>query len=147
MNPDDVECSKATAFSSKAFNMEKFLKLLGQESCSGCVKVENSNIRDHPEVLAFAKKIPFGPITLCNLTLKEADPYTHYTLPNGDSKFQFDATFDIHCSHFFYEATVTCRNFEILQSGNEKQKLKALNEKNVDCSKPELKPGQEGKTF
>ena len=145
MNPDDVECSKVTAISSKAFNIEKFLKPLGQESCSGCAKVENSNIKDHPEVMSFAEEIPYGHLILCNMTLKEADPYTEYTLPNGDSKFQFDATFDLQCGFHSYD--VTCKNLEILQSKNDKLKLKALNEKNVDCSEPGLKPEEVGKAL
>ena len=132
---------------SKSLNIKElqFLELSRKEGCSGCVKVENSNIKDHPEVMAFAEEIPYGHLILCNMTLKEADPYTEYTLPNGDSKFQFDATFDLQCGFHSYD--VTCKNLEILQSKNEKLKMKALNEINVDCSEPGLKPEEFGKAF
>ena len=72
----------------------------------------------------------------CLVKFGHAVNFVHYKYPNGDSKFEFDATFDVI---FAEEGTFTCKYFKVILHnlcGNcPNNPIQFLNENDIYCNK------------
>ena len=151
-------------------NLHKFISIFQnfsidakeRKGCNGCVEV--SPIDYYPQVKGFIisyvkdlKDIDYPEISRycynkpdCKIEFNQTNNSTHYKYPNGDSKFEFDATFDMPTKESPYKgakASFSCKNFEVVLHnlcGNcPNNPIQFLNEKNIECSSTaRLKPWQ-----
>ena len=138
-----------------------------RKGCDGCVEV--SPIDYYPQVKGFIisyvkdlKDIDYPEISRycynkpdCKIEFNQTNNFTHYKYPNGDSKFEFDATFDMPTKESPYKgakASFSCKNFEVVLHnlcGNcPNNPIQFLNEKNIECSSTaRLKAWQHSKSM